>query len=151
MHKETTLVTVATVEKTGTRRTLRISSEYRDAVAELGKFSHLIAIWWADRYEEYRFAVDHVIELPYAPGHHAGLFATRSPVRPNPICLNTCRILEVDPEAGTITVDEIDAFDGTAILDIKPYYGCIDRVEEYAQPDWVPAEWGNWYAPIPEE
>jgi tRNA (adenine37-N6)-methyltransferase len=38
----------------------------------------------------------------------------------------------------------------TRVLDIKPYYGCIDRVQEYGQPDWVPADCRVWYAPTPE-
>lgn len=81
-----------------------------------------------------------VIDLPYAPGVKAGLFTTRSPVRPNPICINTAKIVSVDIKAGRIDLDEIDAYAGTQVLDIKPYYGCIDRVEEYRQPGWVPAE-----------
>jgi tRNA (Thr-GGU) A37 N-methylase len=109
----------------------------------------VLVVWWADRFEDYRFEVAMRIDLPYAPGTQAGLFATRSPVRPNPICVNTARIIGVDVDAGRLDVDEIDAYEGTQVLDIKPYYGCIDRVREYNQPDWVPTDWGVWYAPLP--
>jgi len=149
-QKETTLVTIGTVVKEGEQRSIELEPEYRAAIEGLDEFSHLLVVWWADKFEEYRLAVDMVMELPYAPGVKAGLFATRSPVRPNPICINTARLVAVDVGAGRIDLDEIDAYAGTKVLDIKPYYGCIDRVKEYTQPAWVPEDWGEWYVPIPE-
>lgn len=149
-QKESTLVTIGTVHKDGDKRTITVDSRYREALTGLDGFSHAIVVWWADRFEEHRFEVDNVIELPYAPGVKTGLLATRSPVRPNPICINTAAVVSVDVESGAIVLDEIDAFAGTRVLDIKPYYGCIDRVKEYKQPEWVPADWGEWYVPLPE-
>jgi tRNA (adenine37-N6)-methyltransferase len=148
--QETKMVCVGSVEKQSESRYIRVEPKYRTALSGLSQFSHCIVVWWAGRYEEYRFQTENVMDLPYAPGERAGLFATRSPVRPNPICINTCKIIHVDVETGTIEVDEIDAFNGTQVLDIKPYYGCIDRVQEYSQPEWVPDDWGLWYTPIPE-
>jgi tRNA (adenine37-N6)-methyltransferase len=109
---ETELVMVGTVQKEGERRSIVLAPEYRPGLAGLEGFSHAMVVWWADRFEEHRFLVDMVIDLPYASGVTAGLFTTRSPVRPNPICINTCRILGVDTDAGRIDVDEIDAYQG---------------------------------------
>lgn len=148
--EEKTLVQIGTVDKPGERRLIRVASEYAQALAGLEGFSHVIVVWWADRYAEYRGQVDMVIDLPYAPGVRSGLFATRSPVRPNPIGMNVARVVAVDAEAGLLELDEIDAYAGTIVIDIKPYYGCLDRVQEYRQPEWVPAQWGEWYTPIPE-
>jgi tRNA-Thr(GGU) m(6)t(6)A37 methyltransferase TsaA len=50
----------------------------------------------------------------------AGVFATRSPDRPNPIGLHRVRILSVDLKGGQLRVEAIEAIDGTPILDIKP-------------------------------
>lgn len=64
----------------------------------------------------------------------AGVFASRSPVRPNLIALSVCRILSV--EGNTVRVASIDAFDGTPILDIKPYIPMIDSPSNASLPEW---------------
>jgi len=66
---------------------------------------------------------------PPESGHRFGLFATRSPKRPNPIGLSVMRITHVDVETGVITLAGCDAFDGTPVLDIKPYLPSVDMVE----------------------
>ncbi|MBZ8131667.1 TrmO family methyltransferase [Afifella sp. IM 167] len=60
----------------------------------------------------------------------AGLFSLRSPVRPNPIGLSLVRVKGIDREAGEITVDALDCFDGTPILDLKPWIETIDRLAD---------------------
>lgn len=144
------VISVGTVVKNGEVRKIVLEKSYGAGLKELNGFGHIMVLWWADRYETHRFEAEMVMDLPYASGLRAGLFASRSPVRPNPIGVNIAKILSVDLDTAEITVDEIDAFDGTKVLDIKPYYGCIDRVEDYRQPDWVPEDWGTWYVPIPE-
>jgi len=141
---------IGRVAKDGTNRSIRVEPEYRSGLKGLEEFGHAMIIWWADRYADRRSELDMELELPYAPGRRSGLFATRSPMRPNPLGVNIARILSVNLPEGILELDEIDAFDGTLILDIKPYYGCIDRVQDYRQPDWVPADWGEWYVPLPE-
>ena len=64
-----------------------------------------------------------------------GLFATRSPNRPNPIALTLVKITKIDGRK--IFVDEIEAFEGSPVLDIKPYLPNGDRVdEEICLPEW---------------
>jgi tRNA (adenine37-N6)-methyltransferase len=148
---ELVLVRVGNVDKSDDHKSIMIDPEYRKALTGLSDFGHVIVVWWADKVEDYRFDVGMEIDLPYAPGTQAGLFATRSPVRPNPVCMSTCAIEAIDVSEGTIVVDEIDAMNGTPVLDVKPYYGTLDRVEDYKQPAWVPADWPLWRAPEPEE
>ncbi|PKP82593.1 MAG: tRNA (N6-threonylcarbamoyladenosine(37)-N6)-methyltransferase TrmO [Alphaproteobacteria bacterium HGW-Alphaproteobacteria-2] len=50
-----------------------------------------------------------------------GVFALRSPVRPNPVGLSLVRIVSIDAAAGVVEIDATDAFDGTPLLDIKPW------------------------------
>ena len=138
----------AVIKKNGSVQ-IKLDGKYGEGLNSLDGFGHVVVVWWAHKYIEYRDQVGMVIDLPYAPGVRAGLFATRSPVRPNPVCISTAEIQDVS--AGTITIDEIDAADGTPVLDIKPYYGTEDRVETYRQPDWVPEEWPVWRVPVPEE
>ena len=63
------------------------------------------------------------------PSHRAGptgTFALRSPIRPNPIGLAVVRLLAIDAEAGRLTLDAIDMFDATPVLDIKPFLPSVD-------------------------
>ena len=146
-----TLQSIGTVIRENGTVKIKLDRKYGGGLDALSEFSHVMILWWAHKYAEYRNQIDMVIDLPYAPGTKAGLFATRSPVRPNPVCVSIGEVKEVSNIDGTIVVDEIDAADGTPILDVKPYYGVSDRVEEYHQPDWVPAEWPVWRVPVPEE
>ena len=65
-----------------------------------------------------------------------GVFATRSPERPNPIALTACEVLNIDYENGIITIPFIDAENDTPVLDIKPYTPSLDRVENPVVPQW---------------
>ena len=65
-----------------------------------------------------------------------GVFACRAPVRPNLIAVSLCKILGI--EEGVLSVDKIDALDGSPILDIKPYIPSIDfEAEGIRVPDWL--------------
>ncbi|POR03095.1 hypothetical protein AU468_05965 [Alkalispirochaeta sphaeroplastigenens] len=144
------------VEKTGEGAFVQLREEFWPGLHGLQEFSHVIILWWGE--EEPREGsspgpgkISLTVDLPYAPGVQAGLFATRSPLRPNSVNITVAGLRETDPARGRIKLDELDAFAGTAVIDIKPYYGCLDRVQDYRQPQWVPAEWGEWYYPLPEE
>src|SRR5690606_37246291 len=67
--------------------------------------------------------------LVQAPRHRpqpTGVFALRSPVRPNQIGLHIVRLLSIDIDAGRLAVDALDCLDGTPILDLKPWRSGID-------------------------
>ena len=64
-----------------------------------------------------------------------GVFATRSPFRPNLIALTTCKIVGI--EGNVIDVENVDAFDGTPVLDIKPYLPGLDSESDIRLPAWV--------------
>ncbi|MBN2440948.1 MAG: SAM-dependent methyltransferase [Spirochaetales bacterium] len=144
------LIKIATIRKEGDDREIVIDKEYIEHCTGLDKFSHIHVLWWAGKYEDYRFEIPAIVDLPYAPGQVSGLFSTLSPVRPNPLCSTVCEMIEVDLEKGVIKVDEIDAFDATVVVDIKPYYSGTDRVEHVKLPDWA-ADWPKWRVPEPEE
>jgi tRNA (Thr-GGU) A37 N-methylase len=72
-----------------------------------------------------------------------GIFATRAPHRPNPITLTTCKILSVDETNGVVQVAEIDALDGSPVIDLKAYFPVCDRVQDVRIPDWL-AGWPEW-------
>lgn len=63
------------------------------------------------------------------PAHRdgpTGVFALRSPARPNPVAMGVVRLLELDRAAGVLEFDALDAFDGTPLLDIKPWLSSVD-------------------------
>ncbi|MDZ7739067.1 MAG: TrmO family methyltransferase [Bacteroidales bacterium] len=76
-----------------------------------------------------------------------GVFASRAPMRPNPIGLTTAKIVRVDHDEGWVQVADVDAFDGTPILDMKGYLPHCDRVRNVRVPAWA-AYWPDW---VPEE
>jgi tRNA (Thr-GGU) A37 N-methylase len=77
-----------------------------------------------------------------------GIFATRSPVRPNPILITSCKIKDIYKEEGIILIPNIDAEDGTPLLDIKPYIPSLDQILHPTIPKDVPQEFAN---PVSEE
>lgn len=129
------LGTVEASEAQGAYR-LHIVEPYRPALQGLSNCTHAMVFWWADQLASDN-EVDLVVDLPYAPGVRSGVFATRSQARPNPICVTTAFILDVDETEGVVTLAWIDAFDGTPILDIKPYLPMSDRAISAEYPDWL--------------
>jgi tRNA-Thr(GGU) m(6)t(6)A37 methyltransferase TsaA len=88
----------------------------------LDGFSHINVLWWCHKCdsEEARNILE--VKKPYRKAPDIiGVFATRSPVRPNPIALTAVQVIGIDHAAGTIQLAYIDADDGTPVLDIKPY------------------------------
>lgn len=123
------------VDESQGRYRLNIDPAYRPALQGLGSCTHAIILWWADQLDSYEG--DLVVDLPYAPGARSGVFANRSQARPNPIAITTSFLINVDEEAGTVDLAWIDAFDGTPILDIKPYLPMSDRVMDADYPEWL--------------
>ena len=98
-----------------------VDPQYRGSLADLDGFERVWIVTWLDRAGEYRPRV-----VPYRDTVERGLFATRSPCRPNPIGLSCVRLLSVDLESGVIRIESADLLDGTPVLDIKPYLPRID-------------------------
>lgn len=123
---------------------LRVAPQYRAALQGLENFGHIHVLWWSHYLDtpEHRNVLE--AELPYKNGpSKLGIFATRSPLRPNPICDSIVSILGVDIEKGLLSIPWIDAEDGTPVLDIKPYHPSSDRVREIHMPEWC-GHWPQW-------
>ncbi len=107
------------------------------ALTALEGFSHINVIWWFSGFDTKESRSVLVTPKPYkfAPDE-MGIFATRSPVRPNPIALTAVQVLEIDRLKGAVQIAYIDANDGTPVFDIKPYTPSLDRVASPAVPEW---------------
>lgn len=105
---------------------LEILEPFRPALKQLDQFSHIMVFWWADKHDNNDSRNIVQTKLPYADGKEAGVFACRSEYRPNPIAITVCKILKIDEKNGTVQINNIDAYDGTGILDIKAYIPVSD-------------------------
>ena len=103
---------------------IEIYSEYQGALKSLGLFEYIIVIYHLDRAGNWK---DTARPPASNPEYTFGLFATRSPSRPNPIGIATVKLEKI--EEGILHVSGVDAFDGTPVLDIKPYLPSIDGVK----------------------
>jgi len=97
---------------------LKLLPEFEPGLTDIEGFSHLIVIWEFDRSEGFELTAS-----PPSDNRSHGVFATRSPLRPNPIALTTVELLR--REGAHLHVRGIDMLDGTPILDIKPYLSSI--------------------------
>ncbi len=126
-----------------------VDEAFRPGMKRLGEFSHVVVLWWAD--SSFGADSEEVATLqchpPYAQDVLAGVFACRSPFRPNPVMVSVCPILSCDEKTGVVTVADIDAMDGTALLDLKAYFPVLDRVRECRYADWLEG-WPQW---MPDE
>lgn len=99
-----------------------IADQYLAGLEDVEKKKHLIVLSWFDRADRTVLRAT----PPHDPVEH-GVFATRSPNRPNPVALSVVDLLRRD--GNVLQVRGLDALDGTPIVDIKPYIPDIDCVK----------------------
>jgi tRNA-Thr(GGU) m(6)t(6)A37 methyltransferase TsaA len=117
-YSETSQIPKGLGAKHDTEGELDILPEFEAGLTDIEGFSHLIVVWFFDRSGGYD-----LFGKPPCDDRPHGVFATRSPRRPNPIALTTVELLGRD---GTkLRVRGVDMLDGTPILDIKPYLSNI--------------------------
>lgn len=97
---------------------LKILPEFESGLLDIEGFSHLIVIWEFDRSQGFELT-----GTPPSDTRPHGVFATRSPFRPNPIALTIVELLRRD--GPNLHVRGVDMLNGTPILDIKPYLSSI--------------------------
>ncbi|PLV57536.1 tRNA (N6-threonylcarbamoyladenosine(37)-N6)-methyltransferase TrmO [Thermotoga sp. SG1] len=101
---------------------IELYPEYEEGLKDIDTCSHLIVLYWLHKADRER-----LIALPPFDRKEHGVFATRSPHRPNPIGFSVVELLKVDGRR--LFVRGFDALDGTPVVDIKPYSSKIDCVE----------------------
>ena len=97
---------------------LEVDEPYRDGLAKLDQFEYAIVLWWVDGHDNEASRSTLQTELPYAPGVTAGI----------------------------VGLGEIDAFEGSPLLDIKPYIPVVDRVRSPRVASWLDG-WPDWMPP----
>ncbi len=102
--------------------TLEILPAFEPGLKDIDGFSHLFVIW-----EFHKTRGPLLTATPPFDGREHGVFATRSPQRPNPIGLTVVRLLK--REGRILHVHGVDMLDGTPILDLKPYLSSVPAGE----------------------
>src|SRR4051812_38124939 len=99
-----------------------VAPQFADAVADIAVGEEVLLLTWLDR-------ADRAVQVVHPRGDVTrtplGVFSTRSPDRPNPIGLHRVTVLEV--QGTRLLVSDLEALDGTPVLDIKPVLGALDE------------------------
>lgn len=117
---------------------ITVDEAWAEALDGIEEFSHIWILWWIDQLEDppaaRRVHPERRPELPLV-----GFFATRSPHRPCPVGLTAVRLVE--RRGRRLLVEGLDAFEGTPVLDIKPYLRRGDLIPGATAPDWLDRLW----------
>ena len=104
--------------KHGTEGTIEIRPELERGLEDIEGFSHLYVIWIFDRAEG-----SELVAYPPSDTRPHGVFATRSPQRPNPVGLTVVEL--IDRDGCRLRVRGVDMLDGTPVVDVKPYLSSV--------------------------
>ena len=105
--------------KAGVQAWIELKEEYRAGLKDLDGFSHIIIIYYFHRSKK-----TEIEGKPFLEDEKHGIFAIRSPHRPNHIGLSVVKIEKI--EANKLHFSEVDVLDGTPVLDVKPYVKHFD-------------------------
>ena len=127
---------VGTIKKQGKTITVEIYKQYKDALLGLDGFSHIIVCYWFHKNDN---PDERKILQVYPRGNKSnpltGVFATHSPLRPNLIAISICKISSI--HANIIHIEDIDAFDGTPVIDIKGFIPNSNPNSDVSVPEWL--------------
>ena len=136
MQRSFSISPIGVVRKTDDDTCIEIFDDYVDGLMGLEGFSHIFIFYWFhqnDTPEKRKTLQVHPRKHPCNP--LTGVFATHSPLRPNLIALTRCKI--GTKANNIIAIDEIDAYDGTPVIDIKCYIPGSPEASDVRVPDWV--------------
>ena len=112
-----------------------IDSHLAEALDGLDDFSHIIVLYWMHQATDSQKMAIKVHPRGRQDISPVGLFASRSPYRPNPLGKTTVRLLE--RRGNILRVAGLDAIDGTPVVDIKPYIPDYDSAGDATAPEWT--------------
>jgi len=110
---------------------IKIHEDYTDCLLHLEEHSHIVVFMWFHQSDR---EIQQVHPMGNLDNPLTGVFATRSPVRPNPIAATVCEL--VRREGNVLHVKGLDALNGTPVIDIKSYPSRY-AIEDPIYPDWI--------------
>jgi tRNA-Thr(GGU) m(6)t(6)A37 methyltransferase TsaA len=112
-----------------------INKEYLDCLDGIEDFSHVIILFWTHKVPDNARQIKRVHPAGLKEMPIKGIFATRSPVRPNPICKTTVKLIE--RKGAALIVEGLDAINDTPVIDIKPHLPFYDSPLNVKIADWM--------------
>lgn len=104
----------------GIKGTVELYPDFVEGLKDIEGFSHIILIYHFHLISKFSLKV-----VPFMDNEEHGIFATRSPARPNAIGISTVRLISVDKNI--LHIEDVDIIDRTPLLDIKPFYPKFDN------------------------
>ncbi len=118
-HTDPQRTPIQPVYAEGIKGQVEVYAEYEEGLRDLEGFSHIYLIYAFDRAGPPRLTVK-----PFLEDREHGVFATRAPVRPNPLGISLVRL--VSRQGRILQIEDVDVLDGTPLLDITPYVSRFD-------------------------
>jgi excinuclease ABC A subunit len=113
----------------------RSGREIELLIKQLQEGDILRVLWWFHRFDDKRYRSHVTCKPPYDNAPRTGVFASRSPVRPNPLASTIVKVTAVDPENRRISILGFDGFEHSVILQVMPHHE--ERIEDVKVPRWV--------------
>ena len=127
---------IGLVKSAGEPAKIEIFPEFCPGLEGLNDFSHVIVLYWFHLRDDYKErGTLRVVPRRHPGAPRVGVFASRSPSRPNPIGLCVVELNEI--EGCILTVNGLDALEGSPIIDIKPYFVRADAIPKASAPEWT--------------
>jgi len=134
-HKTPEGTPIQSIAALGISGTVEVHPQFSEGLLDLEGFSHIILLYHFDRVTRTKLIVK-----PFLDDAFHGVFATRAPVRPNPIGYSIVRLVKIDENI--IYIEDVDILDGTPLLDIKPYVDSFDGRDSGKQ-GWLEKNMGD--------
>jgi len=136
--RQFTVYPIGCIRKAKGKTKIVLDEKYRAGLRGLDGFSHIYVYWWFNRNDTAEKRA--VLQIhPSPPGNKkhplTGVFATRSPFRPNLIGMTLCKVVSV--KGNVVEINGIDAFPDTPVLDIKPHVPRFDSAPNATIPWWL--------------
>ena len=104
---------------------IEIAEPFRAGLLGLAGFSHIVILTWLHHAPR-----NLIVQKPRHATDAKGVFALRTPARPNPVGLHMARMTAMDMRTGILGLEAIDVLDGTPVIDIKPYFPSVDSIPD---------------------
>jgi tRNA-Thr(GGU) m(6)t(6)A37 methyltransferase TsaA len=136
MNRKGKVEFIGVVEKSGKVSRVKVFAKFCTGLQAIDRYSHVVILYWfhlRDNERERRTLQVTPKRHPGAP--QVGVFASRSPSRPNPIGMCVAKVVRF--ENCVLSVEGLDAAEGTPVVDIKPYLPRSDSVPGARVPSWT--------------
>lgn len=121
-HKDIKNMPIQPIAATGIKGYIELLPKYVEGLKDIEGFSHITLLYHFHKIDGYKLQV-----IPFMDTVEHGIFACKSPKRPNAIGTSTVKLIGV--EGNIIHIEQVDMLDGTPLIDIKPFYPRYDNRE----------------------